>query len=79
MFWVMMGVIVMILCTGLITLRAAIRSNRVKYGKTYYKTFEYRKIYGICVYHLQAMCIRFPLVASCTRLKLFLLKVWLTS
>jgi hypothetical protein len=32
MFWVMMGVIVMILCTGLIKLRVAIRSNRVEYG-----------------------------------------------
>jgi hypothetical protein len=37
MFWVMLGVIVMILCTGLLTLRAAIRSNKVKYGKTYIK------------------------------------------
>jgi len=35
MFWIMMGVIVTILFTGLIILRAAIRSNRVKYGKTY--------------------------------------------
>ena len=35
MFWVMMGVVVMILCTGLTTLRAAIRSNKVKYCKTY--------------------------------------------
>ena len=75
MLWVMMGVIVMILITGLITLRAAIRSNSVKYGKTYIKHSNIEQIYGICVYHLQAMCIRFPLVARCTRLKLFLIKV----
>ena len=37
MFWAMIGVIVMILCTRLITLRVAIRSNRVEYGKTYIK------------------------------------------
>jgi hypothetical protein len=37
MFWVMMGVVVMILWTGIITLRAAFRSYRVEYGKT----FEY--------------------------------------
>jgi uncharacterized membrane protein YjgN (DUF898 family) len=43
MFWVMMGVIVIILCTGLITLRAAIRSNRLKYGKTYIKLSSIEK------------------------------------
>ena len=50
MFWVMMGVIVMILCTGLITLRAAIRSNKVNYGKTYIKHVNVSTKYGVSVF-----------------------------
>jgi uncharacterized membrane protein YjgN (DUF898 family) len=56
MFWVMMGVIVIILCTGLITLRAAIRSNRLKYGKTYIKLSSIEK-YMESVFIICKLCV----------------------
>jgi hypothetical protein len=56
MFWIMMGVIVMILCTVLITLRAAIRSNRVEYGKTYIKHSNIEK-YMESVFIICKLCV----------------------
>jgi hypothetical protein len=56
MFWIMMGVIVMILCTGLITLRATIRSNIVEYGKTYIKHSNIEK-YMESVFIICKLCV----------------------
>jgi hypothetical protein len=56
MFWVMMGVVVMILCTGIITLRAAFRSNRVEYGKTYIKHSNIEK-YMESVFIICKLCV----------------------
>jgi hypothetical protein len=56
MFWVVMVVIVRILCTGLITLRATIRSNRVEYGKTYIKHSNIEK-YMESVFIMCKLCV----------------------
>jgi hypothetical protein len=56
MFWAMIGVIVMILCTRLITLRVVIRSNRVEYGKTYIKHSNIEK-YMESVFIICKLCV----------------------